>query len=57
MRLIFVCLSMFALLGLAACDDRATEGDAGQAARQEAVPDPTTPSGTEEGGGTAQATN
>ena len=56
MRQLFVCLSIFALLGLAACNDRATEGDAGQAAQQETVPDSTTPSGTTEGGRTGQAT-
>ena len=45
---------MFALLGLAACNDKATEGDAGQAAQQETVPGSTTQSGTTESGATAQ---
>lgn len=57
MRRLLMFLSMFALLGLAACDDRATEGDGGQAIQQQAVPEPTTPSGTTAGGGTDQTTD
>ncbi len=57
MKKLLVCLSMFALLGLAACNDKATEGDASQATQQEKVPDPTTQSGTNESGATAQASD
>ena len=55
MKKLLVCLSIFALLGLAACKDKATEGDAGQATQQERVPGSTTQSGTTESGATTQA--
>ncbi len=57
MKRLLICLSTLMLLGLAACTDNATEGDAGQAAQQEKVPGATTQSGTDENGATAQASD
>ncbi len=57
MKRLLICLSTLVLLGLAACTDNATEGDAGQAAQQEKVPGATTQSGTDESGATAQASD